>query len=205
MAKQVEGTLSKVLDSAKSEFLSLGFEKASMRNIAKAADVTTGALYVRFPNKDAMFSALVRPVVDETFRRFTQSEESSLKLLREGKSYDMDESMDQYLSSLLGFIYDNIDAFRLLLNCAAGSSFEGFMDSVVDIEVRLSLEYLAEKRALGGTVPEIGKEELHLMVSAEFYAVFEVVRHDIPREKAMRLIRTLMRFFNPGWREIFSV
>ena len=203
MAKQVVGTLEKVIESAKAEFLSMGFEKASMRSIAKAAGVTTGALYVRFPNKDALFCALVQPVVHEIFASFKQSENESIELLRAGKNSGVDETSQQYLSYLLGFIYDNIDAFRLLLNCAAGSSQDGFMDALVNAEVSISLEYLNEKAALGGTVPEISEQELHVLISAQFYAVFEIVRHDIPRETAVRHINTIVRFFNPGWREIY--
>lgn len=192
------------MQSAKAEFLAHGFEKASMRNIAKVAGVTTGALYVRFPNKDALFCALVQPVVDEIVHSVQQSEQASLTRLRTRGAPNKTEMTDQSLSVLFGYIYDNIDVFRLLLNCAAGSSADGFMDAVVDLEVRLSLEYLIEKKALGMAVPEISKDELHLLVSAEFYAIFEIVRHDIPCEIAMRHISTLIRFFNPGWRGIFE-
>lgn len=49
--KQVEETRGLVLQSAQREFLDKGYEKASLRSIAQNAGVTTGALYVRFPNK----------------------------------------------------------------------------------------------------------------------------------------------------------
>ena len=60
--KQVEETRGLVLQSAQREFLDKGYEKASLRSIAQNAGVTTGALYVRFPNKSALFAALVEPV-----------------------------------------------------------------------------------------------------------------------------------------------
>lgn len=50
-----------MLQSAQREFLDKGYEKASLRSIAQNAGVTTGALYVRFPNKSALFAALVEP------------------------------------------------------------------------------------------------------------------------------------------------
>lgn len=59
--KQVEETRGLVLQSAQREFLDKGYEKASLRSIAQNAGVTTGALYVRFPNKSALFAALVEP------------------------------------------------------------------------------------------------------------------------------------------------
>ncbi len=56
---------SEILVSAKKEFLANGFEKASMRVIAKNAGVTTGALYTRYKNKNDIFSALVSPFADD--------------------------------------------------------------------------------------------------------------------------------------------
>lgn len=205
MAKRVEGTLEKVLESAKVEFLTLGFEKASMRNIAKAAGVTTGALYVRFPNKDALFCALVKPVVDEVFSMFHQSGKTGMEYLRSGNISEAYKQSDGYLSALLDYVYNNIEIFRLLINHAGGSSFDGFFETLVEFQVEYSIAYLEERKRFDSSAVVLSKEELHLMVSAEFYAVFEVVRHDVPRDEAVRLINTLVRFFNPGWRDIFGV
>lgn len=204
MAKQVEGTLEKVLESAKAEFLTLGFEKASMRSIAKVAGVTTGALYVRFPNKDALFCALVQPVIDELFAMFHRSAQLGTEYLLSGNISEAYRHSDEYLSALLDYVYNNIEQFRLLLNCAAGSSCGNFFESVVDWQVKYSIEYLEAKNRMDGSAAAYTQKELHLIISAQYYAVFEVVRHDIPRGEAVRLIGTLVRFFNPGWREIFG-
>lgn len=48
-----------VLDGARKVFLSKGFEGASMDQIAKAAGVSKGTLYVYFPSKEHLFQALV--------------------------------------------------------------------------------------------------------------------------------------------------
>ena len=54
----------KILTAAREEFLSCGFEKASLRKIAASAEVTVGAIYTRWPTKDQLFYALVEPLVD---------------------------------------------------------------------------------------------------------------------------------------------
>lgn len=48
-----------ILDGARQMFLSKGFEGASVQDIARAAQVSKGTLYVYFDNKEAMFEALV--------------------------------------------------------------------------------------------------------------------------------------------------
>ena len=43
-----EEIMKEILKAAKEEFLSHGYIDASMRNIAKKANLTTGSLYYRF-------------------------------------------------------------------------------------------------------------------------------------------------------------
>lgn len=48
-----------ILDGARRMFLSKGFEGTSMQDVARAATVSKGTLYVYFDSKEAMFEALV--------------------------------------------------------------------------------------------------------------------------------------------------
>ena len=49
-----EETKTRLLQSAVLEFSEFGFEKASLRRICSRADVTTGALYFFFQDKEDM-------------------------------------------------------------------------------------------------------------------------------------------------------
>ena len=49
-----------ILDGARSVFLADGFDAASMNEIARAAGVSKGTLYVYFPSKEELFAALIR-------------------------------------------------------------------------------------------------------------------------------------------------
>src|SRR5918911_783405 len=48
-----------VLDGARQVFLARGFDGASVGEIAKAASVSKGTLYVYFDSKEALFEALI--------------------------------------------------------------------------------------------------------------------------------------------------
>ena len=50
-----------IIKSAISEFLKFGYKKASLRNIAKGAGLTTGAFYNYFESKLDLFEVLVAP------------------------------------------------------------------------------------------------------------------------------------------------
>jgi AcrR family transcriptional regulator len=49
-----------IVEGARAVFLSKGFDAASMADIAKAAGVSKGTLYVYFKDKDELFAAIVR-------------------------------------------------------------------------------------------------------------------------------------------------
>lgn len=55
----------KIIESAKNEFVSKGYEKASMRMIAKKSGMTAGNLYRYFDNKEQLYKYFVDPIMDE--------------------------------------------------------------------------------------------------------------------------------------------
>ena len=48
-----------IIEAAKMEFLENGFQSTSIKNIAKRAGVTTGAIYTRYKGKDELFHNLI--------------------------------------------------------------------------------------------------------------------------------------------------
>ncbi|MDR0656081.1 MAG: TetR/AcrR family transcriptional regulator, partial [Treponema sp.] len=58
-------TIEKILKSAGAEFLQHGYAGASLRKIASAAGLTTGALYRHYADKETLYKTLVEPVYHE--------------------------------------------------------------------------------------------------------------------------------------------
>lgn len=60
-----------IIQAAYSEFLAYGFQKASLHKIAEKAGVTTGAIYTRYKNKDALFASLLQDFFETMKTLFT--------------------------------------------------------------------------------------------------------------------------------------
>lgn len=56
-------TEQKLIECGKAEFLEKGYAKANLRDICKAAGVTTGAFYFSFKNKEVLLVAILGPVI----------------------------------------------------------------------------------------------------------------------------------------------
>ena len=147
--KQVEETRGLVLQSAQREFLDKGYEKASLRSIAQNAGVTTGALYVRFPNKSALFAALVEPVSAHLLGLFRTGNDQGFEQLDEGRPEDMWSTSEDVITRIVDYIFEHKEPFDLLINHAAGSGYEHFLDDLVEEEVSQSLAYLDAMRERG--------------------------------------------------------
>ena len=189
--KQVEETRGLVLQSAQREFLDKGYEKASLRSIAQNAGVTTGALYVRFPNKSALFAALVEPVSAHLLGLFRTGNDQGFEQLDEGRPEDMWSTSEDVITRIVDYIFEHKEPFDLLINHAAGSGYEHFLDDLVEEEVSLACASPSH-------------DDLHALVSAEYYAFFEIVRHDTSKEDAVARIKLIVDFFRPGWENLFG-
>lgn len=74
-----------ILDAAREVFADKGFDQATMDDIATAAELSKGTLYLYFKSKDALFIALVTrmmTVIIDDFERLARSTQPGLNALR---------------------------------------------------------------------------------------------------------------------------
>ena len=188
----------RIVAAAKDEFLTYGFENASMRRIAANAGITASGLYKHFPNKEEMFAHLVQPMLDEFFVLYRQKEQeehdaieqvgAAAAFLNEDALYTME------------FIYDHLDAFRLLVCCSQGTRYENYAHKLAELEEESSLKDIEALRRHGDHVPAFDRKEFHLLVSANVEAVLQPIRHGFTRKEAMHYAETINTFFSKGWK-----
>lgn len=142
MAKQLEGVSERILNCAKAEFLDKGYTDASLRSIAAAADTSTNSIYVRFGDKDGLFSAIVEPALNEMTERFLKIQEEFHRMDSNAQSAHMAEYADGGTMELVDYMYDHLDEFRLLLDASYGTRFHNFIDELVRIEVEYTYKYM---------------------------------------------------------------
>ena len=192
-------TQRKILEIGKKEFLAKGFKDASLRGIVKEAGFTQGAFYGYYPDKAALFDALVSEAADGLVEQLKAAQEAHFDLIPAERTIDSRRLSTEYLRYFLGYIYDHFDAFKLLLCCSAGTRYENYIHDLVELEVSQTEHYYAELEQRGKIEGHISHELHHLITSAYFTAVFETVVHDMNRERAMSYIEELATFFNCGW------
>ncbi|WP_027398994.1 TetR/AcrR family transcriptional regulator [Anaerovorax odorimutans] len=197
-------TLQKIMTEGKKEFLERGFNDASLRNIVKRAGVTTGAFYGYYKDKNALFEALVLPAVSGLKDIFLSGQQEFDSLPEDVKKGILYNYTTDEVKGLVNFIYDYFDEFKLLVSCADGTAFSDFIHDLVEIELEYTLKFIKstgnDALVTGRATPEL----LHIIASAFFTAVFEVVKHDMSKEVADSYVDSLKQFFMAGWETILN-
>ena len=197
--------IDKILDCAKEEFLEKGYEGASMRTIAERAGYTTGMVYSRFADKSQIFKELVDEGATKLFNCYchTQEEFASFSIERQVK--EMHTYVDGKMDTLIDIIYEYFYAFKLIVTKSAGSGYEYYIDKMIDIETDNTYRFIEQLKDLGFKPKEIRADLSHMLASALFNGVFEIVAHDFPKEDARVYVKQLQDFFNAGWDRLLAI
>ena len=204
MAKQIEGVYEAVLACAKKEFLEKGYKDASLRVIAQAAGTSTGSIYTRFKDKAGLFNAIVGPAADQLKDMFVEIQENFHSLDDSTQEAEMGEYTSRHQMEMLEYIYDHFDEFRLLLDCSDGTRFSSFVDELVDIEVEYTYKYMEVINCESVKSGVVTEDFIHIIVTAYFNGMFEVVRHNMSRDDARKYIRLLNRYHMQGFSTVFN-
>ncbi len=202
MARQVQGVSERLLACAKTEFMQKSFQDASLRVIAENARTSTGSIYTRFGDKEGLFAAIVKPVAEGFIRAYCEE----IDAFNQGDLQPVEEMLRYTagkLSMTVDAIYDHFDEFKLLICRSDGSGCENFFHIMAAIEAEQTERYI---RMIGSDALESGRLSpalLHMLSSAFWAGVFQVVEHDMSKEEATAYIAQLKRFYRSGWRDIF--
>lgn len=110
----------RILAAAQNEFLENGFKKASMRDIAQLAGVTTGNIYSYFPSKEALYLQIVSPVIERIHHML------QVNVLSAG----VDNTLQFIFEQLLILFRQNRPAFLILLTKSEGAPYADILQQL---------------------------------------------------------------------------
>lgn len=194
-----EEVMEEILKAAKEEFLTLGYTEASMRNIAKKANLTTGSLYYRFLDKAEMLDAVVGNEAEELLTMFKRIQNDFAKKEIENQVSEMGSYTENGLHVMIDYIYDHYDVFKIIICKSKGSKYEFYIDSLVDIEVENTYRFINELKDKKLKVREPSEDLIHILCTSFFASIFEVVQHDMKREEALKYADEIYAFNEAGW------
>lgn len=202
MAKQIEGVYERILECAKAEFLEKGYVDASLRIIAANAGTSTNSIYVRFKDKEGLFCAIVEPAVNELMDMFRSVQETFHSFDSETQKKEMGKYSANGMLGMIDYIYDHFDEFRLLLDASYGTKYQNFVDELVRVETEYTYKYMEATGCFMEMEESVARDFLHIVDTSYFEGIFEVIRHEMSRDKAKEYVSMLGEYHHAGFRAI---
>ena len=192
-------TNAKIIRAMAEEFLTRGYEKASLTRIAEKVGITTAGLYRHFTGKEEMFLFLVRDTLED-FRELTS---------RANRQVSADESYNPFRPDLAAawtdFIYSHYAGVKLLVCCSAGSKFAAFEEELIRMEADGNRAYAEALRKAGRMHNTVSDMQWHTLAAAYVHLMLDTVRHDMTKEEALQHMRFVGDLLYPGWMRLFGI
>ena len=205
MSRDFQRTHENLLTCAKQYFLLFGFERASIREICKEASVTNGAFYNHFADKEALFGALVEPVIQTVSQIYSDSVDKHFDLIKTEELTTLWQLTEATIAQIIDYIYENFDVFKLLLIHSDGTQYATFLDDVVRLDVEQTKRLIAELKDRGVPVNDLDDDEWHMLVHAYYASLAEIVLHNYTKDAALQYAHTLAAFFSSGWQTVLGI
>lgn len=203
--KDKKETKSKLLASAKAEFLEKGYINASLRSICKNAGVTTGALYFFFRDKEDLFDSLVAPAMTELQKEIQWHFDSEKEEISHGIPNYSDSMEDiKATRQLVHAVYQNYDLLLLAIFGSKGSRYENCVDEFVAIaesHYRALADGMTEQLGL----KRIDDYTIHWIAHMQIDVFVHLLQHEPSEEKAQQYIGRIVTYLVSGWMSLFDV
>ncbi|MCR4792996.1 MAG: TetR/AcrR family transcriptional regulator [Lachnospiraceae bacterium] len=193
----------RLLESARNEFMKLGFMKADLKTICDNAGVTTGAVYKRYKGKEELFCAVVKDTADILDGFVTVRTDMDFSGMTDDEVRNTWIMNETYMLDLFKILWKIRGDFVLLLEKSAGTVYENygheFALRMTDAYMQYYLE--AKKRGLAKTV--ISRTEMHVLCTSFWTAIYEPFVHKMTWKEIEEHCKVMCRYFD--WTKAFDM
>lgn len=172
---------SKILDAAISEFLEQGYSDASIRNIAQTAGISLGNIYRYFTNKEALYLAVVNPVLDVALKKI-----NSLF----GFNFENFEKLPAVVVEFMNEYRDRLS----IVGKGGKEQYEAFINAII-AAVADNLRYCINER-YPFLSDKIKNEGFYLSIASSFvHGLLVLIKEKTDDETKKENIKELLLFF----------
>ncbi|MDD4321234.1 MAG: TetR/AcrR family transcriptional regulator [Acidaminococcaceae bacterium] len=184
----------KIYKAAIDEFYMMGYQSATLRNIAKKAGIPVGLVYTYYKNKAALFAAVVNP----TYLSFQ-------KMLSKSSLHETNLGYDKFFQEELPFIFTMLKndrkPFIILIDKSKGTIYENASEKIIQltqIHIKKQIQY------------RIGQSEkmddlfYHILANNFMEGLFEIARHYKNEKWAINIMKLFMQQYFYGIKAIIN-
>lgn len=196
-------TYNKLIESAKREFENKEYEKVSIRNIASGANLTIGALYQHFKNKEDLYGCIISPICDGFISITNDRNKDFIDSLERDEFSIISEELSYITNDLLKYIYDNWKIFRILILNDKTKIYKTFFNTIVENETKMT-QLMIEKKNIS-QYEHLTFKKLKSLISAQYQGIFALMRTEDDIKNLDNDLHLLFDFFRYGWIGVLGI
>ena len=189
-----------IVRAAYEEFLACGFEKASLHKIAKNAGVTTGAIYTRYKNKDALFASLLEDFFAIIQSKFLTTASVYEKARESGTVEALQEAIVSEEKIYMELFLKHYEECRLFFCCSDGSSVETMIKGMMEKKTEQTVAFFRE--TCGKEPPNASA--VRLLMGSQFWDFRQILDARLGKEEMSDCLQTIFAFTNAGWKQFYE-
>jgi AcrR family transcriptional regulator len=189
-----EEVRTKIIEAAAKEFIIHGYEKASMRPIARAAGISVSNTYNYYKSKDEIFNAIIEPVFNQLKDILRQSFQQSMK---GGLGNNLPVFVDHMVKEIIKLETRERELLIVLIEKSAGTRYANSRDEMVNM-IRM---HLAEAVRKPGSTAQIEENRGYILtIIADNYidGLFKILKDYKGKEWAEQNLRTMLTYHLNG-------
>ena len=187
-----------IVQAARSEFLAYGFQKASLHKIAEKAGVTTGAIYTRYKNKDALFVSLLQEFFETMKVLFTPVAEEYEKAKRSAQPEDILRAINAEEHVYFRLLTERCNDCTLFFCRSDGSSIETMLHELMNRKAEQTMEFFSH---IYGKAPNA--DAIRLLMGSQFWYFRQLLDQHMEEDRMLTCLQAVLNFTNAGWRQLF--
>ena len=188
-----------IIDAARAEFMEHGFRQASVHKIAQRAGTTTGALYIRYQNKDELFLSLVRPAMEGIAAQLETVEAMYRKAQQSPSTDALLEAIRAEEQIYLELLYQHYEECILIYCKSGGSVLEQRMQEMMAAKSRQTVEFFRSIAAA-----DIDFDGIDLIISEQYSFYRQILQRGYDKEKAISCMKVVDIYLEAGWKAILE-
>lgn len=186
-----------IMKAAYEEFLSCGFQKASLHKIAQKAGVTTGAIYTRYKNKDALFISLLQGFFETMNEIFSPAAEEYERAKKSARTEDIIRAINAEEKIYFRLLTKHYDDCTLFFSRSDGSSVEAILKELMNRKTKQTIEFFTD---VYGKAPN--EDAIRLLMGSQFWYFRQLLGEHLEEDKMFACLSSILDFFNAGWRQL---
>ncbi|MCZ8344435.1 MAG: TetR/AcrR family transcriptional regulator [Leptospira sp.] len=193
-----EHTRKEILIAARDEFIQLGFEKASMRTIAKKAKVSTSNIYNYFENKEHLLTEILNPVLQGMEKAFEYVSHPDYFERRFNDNY---ETWKERFNLALEYVDSHREEFVLLLMKSQGSELENFPEQVLTRLTKINFQQYQDFKQKNPNFKGEVNEFIVRNILSFFLNIFvQMIRQNISKQEMLNYEDSFLKFLHFGYK-----